>query len=137
MNRKTILGLLVSCLLISLATGLGFAQETAQKPAKKSAPPVAWTTLPNGVQVLRVPQPKGYTYPEVRSVVVSTTEFAKFEANPKDYVNDLGLFPHKVKQVFILHMPPADGSKSTGDMGLGCVHDVGSTVTCVTSPATQ
>src|SRR5713226_1090798 len=104
MNRKATLGLLVSCLLFLLASGTGFGQNAAQKAAEKKPPAPAWKSLGDGIQVLHVPNPGGFKWPEMVVLQLSEAEHAKFEANPKDYVNDHKIFPKEVREVFIGHM---------------------------------
>jgi len=138
MNRKSILCLLVSCLLVWLASGSGFAQEAAQKEAGKKPPPQAGKTKAKGVQVVKVQNPTGFSYPEIRYLQLPMKEFAAFEADPKGYLNALHPFPNNVdvNVVYIVHMPPPGTTKvAPTEMGLACVHDQGSSCTCVTSPA--
>jgi hypothetical protein len=119
MNRKATLGLLVSCLLFLLAGGSGFAQKAEQKAAPKAAEkkPSApkWTKLADDVQVLRLWNTTGPESPQIAILRLSEAEYAKFEANPKDYVNDHHIYPKDVNDVFIGHMPRYEKPKAKGD----------------------
>ncbi len=130
MNRKATLGLLMSCLLFLLASGSGFAQKAAPKAVEKKPPACKWTTLADGVQVLLVQNPTGFKWPEIAALQLSQAEYDKFEANPKDYVNNPShkVFPKDVNEVFISHMPRPEKSKGKGgdDMLVVILHDNGS-----------
>ncbi len=125
MNRKATLGLLMSCLLFLLASGSGFAQKVAPKRAERKPLTATWEKLADGVQVLRVPNATGFKWPEIVALQLSETEYAKFEANPKDYVNDHKIFPKDVRGVFIGHLPRYEKSKgkSGDDMTVAIMHD--------------
>ena len=130
MNRKATLGLMVSCLVLVLASGLGFAQKVVKKSAAGQPPAFQWTKLADGVQVLRVQNATGFKWPEIRVLQLSEAEYDKFEANPKDYVNEPNrkIFPNDVNEVFIGHMPRPAKSKPKGedDMTVVILHDPGS-----------
>jgi hypothetical protein len=129
MNRKATLGLLVSCLLFLLAGGSGFAQKAEQKAApkaeEKKPPAHTWIKLAEGIQVLRVQNPSGVKWPEIEALQLSEAEYAKFEANPTDYVNDHHIFAKDVNEVFIGHVPRYEKPKPKGsdDMMVVLMHE--------------
>lgn len=115
MRRISMFALVVSCLLFLSATSSGIAGRASSSASQVKDHAGPWKMLKNGVQVLEVWKLKGSPeWPQVAVLRMPEAEFKRFEANPKDYVNEQNVFPVAVNSVSIRDNccpPPKDGER--------------------------
>lgn len=130
MKRIATLGLCVFCLLFVLARESGIAGKAVPEAAQEKSKGAVWKPLANGAQLLPVYETPGSpAWPQIAVLRLPEAEFKKFEADAKEYVNALKVFPVPANSVSIgrVMCPPKKG----GDYVLVLLHCPDSTVTGV------